>query len=118
MCVLVCRAMSKCKEFVVAKQKSSVSDMLIDLLFVCMYTHNTHIHRVIVNFSIQAKHWLRQSKMYTKQVEAKESMYTNVQTLLTKIQMAETDAMVTVYTAYSQCMTWHNYVYLLNIIVI
>lgn len=44
----------------------------------------------------QAKHQLRQSKMYTKQVETKESMLTNVQALLTKIQMAETDAMVTI----------------------
>ena len=33
--------------------------------------------------------------MYSKQVETKESMLTNVQGLLTKIQMAETDAMVT-----------------------
>lgn len=58
------RTMNKCKELVASKQKSS------------------------------AKHWLQQSKMYSKQVETKESMLTNLQALLTKIQMAETDAMV------------------------
>ena len=54
--------MSKCKELVVAKQKSSVSDMLIKLsydLYVCMHAHiracphtHTHAYVVIVNFSI------------------------------------------------------------------
>ncbi|XP_065883400.1 charged multivesicular body protein 7-like [Dysidea avara] len=58
------RAMTKCKELIVTRQKTS------------------------------AKHWLRQSKFYSKHVEDKEAMLGNLQALLTKIQMAETDALV------------------------
>ena len=74
--------MSKCKELVAAKQKLSVSKVVVH------DTHGAVIH-------IQAKHWLQQSKMFSKQAETKESMLANMQALLTKIQMAETDAMVT-----------------------
>ena len=54
--------MKKCKELVAAKQKSSVSKMIIELLFascICKRTHtpthactHTRTHRAIANFYI------------------------------------------------------------------